>query len=357
MRFIYFTALCMLLANVCTTAGPAAKTEPAAPPNLPGRWLKLPPLPDREGFAGSFSGVTGGSLVVAGGANFPGRKPWEGGAKTWSDTIFLLGSPGADWRAAGKLPRPLGYGVSVTVPDGVVCIGGSDSQGHSSDVFLIRWTGENLEFQTMPSLPQPCANLSGARLGETIYVAGGIAEPNSSTALKTFWSLDPRNPDSGWRALDPWPGPERMFAVAAVHDGSFYLFSGAALKPGPNGGPVREWLRDAYRYTPGSGWKKLADLPRSAVAAPSPAPAIDGRLLILGGDDGSQVSTLPAAHRGFARDVLAFNPSANEWHQSESLPFGLVTTTTVTWNTLLVIPGGESRPGIRSTEVWARVSH
>src|SRR5262245_23532811 len=36
-----------------------------------GTWTQLPPLPDREGFAGAFAGVTGGALIVAGGANFP----------------------------------------------------------------------------------------------------------------------------------------------------------------------------------------------------------------------------------------------------------------------------------------------
>ncbi len=36
-------------------------------------WRPLSPLPDKEGFAAPFAGVSHGSLVVAGGANFPGR--------------------------------------------------------------------------------------------------------------------------------------------------------------------------------------------------------------------------------------------------------------------------------------------
>ena len=170
---------------------------------------------------------------------------------------------------------------------------------------------------------------------------------------KTFWALDLRKEDAGWQLLEPWPGPERMLAVAGVHDGSFFLFSGAALKPDDNGGPVREWLTDAYRYTPGAGWEKLPDLPRPAVAAPSPAPAIAGRLLVLGGDDGFQVNTPPTAHRGFPRDILSLDPTRSDWDRFEQLPFGLVTTAAIRWNDLVVIPGGEARPGIRSTEVWA----
>ncbi len=53
-------------------------------------WTKLPSLPDREGFAGSFAGSHNGALIVAGGANFPGKRPWEGGAKTWHDSVFVL---------------------------------------------------------------------------------------------------------------------------------------------------------------------------------------------------------------------------------------------------------------------------
>ncbi|MCB1133825.1 MAG: galactose oxidase, partial [Verrucomicrobiae bacterium] len=46
-------------------------------------WKELPPLPDAHGFAGAFAGSVEGSLVVAGGANFPDKAPWEGGTKVW----------------------------------------------------------------------------------------------------------------------------------------------------------------------------------------------------------------------------------------------------------------------------------
>src|SRR4051794_14537917 len=59
---------------------------------LAGEWKQLPSLPDAEGFAGSFAGVSNGALLVAGGTNFPGKKPWEGGAKVWYDTVYVLES-------------------------------------------------------------------------------------------------------------------------------------------------------------------------------------------------------------------------------------------------------------------------
>ena len=77
----------------------------AAPP---AGWHRLPAIPDREGVAGAFAGVSGGALVVAGGANFPGKKPWEGGTKTWTDAAFVLDAPDGTWKPAGKLPGRLG---------------------------------------------------------------------------------------------------------------------------------------------------------------------------------------------------------------------------------------------------------
>ena len=69
------------------------------------RWTKLPPLPDRHGFAGAFAGVSNGALLVAGGANFPDKAVWEGGKKFWSDKIFVLEKPDGEWRSGGKIQR------------------------------------------------------------------------------------------------------------------------------------------------------------------------------------------------------------------------------------------------------------
>lgn len=101
-------------------------------------WSQLPPLPDREGFAAMFAGVSGDALVVAGGANFPEKRPWEGGTKVWYDDVWVLEKPEAAWRKAGKLPRPLGYGVTVTWKDEVLCVGGSNADGHHAEVFSLR---------------------------------------------------------------------------------------------------------------------------------------------------------------------------------------------------------------------------
>lgn len=316
-------------------------------------WRQLASLPDAVGFAGPFAGVSGGALVVAGGANFPGAKPWEGGQKIWHDDVFVLEDPDGDWRRAGRLPAPLGYGVAVTHRWGLICVGGSDAQRHHTNAFFLHWKRGRLEQESLPPLPEPAANLSGALVGDTLIVAGGTATPDSTSALQTAWSLDLTARRWFWKALPPLPGPGRMLATAGSHDGVFYLVGGAALRAGPDGKPVRDWLRDAWRFTPREGWSRLADLPRPVVAAPSPAPVVRGRLLLLGGDDGAQAGNPPTQHRGFPRGTLAYEPKADRWLAAGELPFSLVTTVAVPWNKDLIIPGGELRPGLRATAVWA----
>jgi N-acetylneuraminic acid mutarotase len=75
-------------------------------------------------------------------------------------------------------------------------------------------------------------------------------------------------------------------------------------------------------------------------------------LLVIGGDDGSQVALAPTAHRGFPRDTLAYRASDDTWQKAGEVPFSLVTTTLTAWRGQIVVPGGEARPGVRSPRVW-----
>ena len=151
-------------------------------------WTTLPELPDALGVAGPFAGVSGGSLIVAGGANFPHGPPWEGGRKVWHEAIYVLSAPAGRWTDAGRLPRPLAYGVSATTPRGLICAGGGDAQRHHADVFVLERVGDRIQIQNLPALPRPCANACGGLLGETLYLAGGEETPGA-TSLHIFRSL------------------------------------------------------------------------------------------------------------------------------------------------------------------------
>ncbi|MBK8095440.1 MAG: galactose oxidase [Verrucomicrobiaceae bacterium] len=311
-------------------------------------WTRLSDVPDARGFAGSFAGVQDGALIIAGGTHFTDKMPWEGGTKVWYDSIYQLDQPDGTWRIAGQLPRPNGYGVSISTQRGMLIAGGGNATEHYREVFWLKSDSK------LPALPRPCAFMSGCVLDEVLYIAGGIDLPAATRALDSFWALDLKKADATWQQLPPCPGGGRILACMAAANGHVYLFSGAALKPGPDGKAQREWLRDAWSYSAANGWKKLPDLPRVSVAAPSPAPVIGSQIFILGGDDGSKANFEPkSAHPGFPRSILCFDLQTQSWSEAGEVPFSLVTTPAVTWRGKLVIPGGESRPGVRSPQVWS----
>ncbi|MEM7232958.1 MAG: hypothetical protein AAF517_12315, partial [Planctomycetota bacterium] len=344
-------------------------------------WSETTELSDPIGFAGPYVGVVGKSLVVAGGANFPGGRPWDDHPKIWHNRIFVLARPKGSWvELKITLPAPLAYGVSVTwKPEGgqpqLICVGGGDSASHSTAAFAILRQGETWVVRNLPSLPRPAAFLSGALIGDTVYVAGGIETPQATTALKQFLSLDLSKPEAErhWVELKPWDGPARMLPVAASQSDAFFLFSGAELSPGPDGKAKRRFLKDAHRYDPGKGWRKIPDVPRPIVAAPSPAPAVgESQILVLPGDDGEFFGQdLKDAHQGFPSNIQAYDTVTERWFDAGEFPKDLgpdpandphagkwpvVTTGTTTWNDQIVVASGEARPGVRSRRVWLGAS-
>lgn len=325
-------------------------------------WKQLESIPNPLGLAGPVSGTDGISLIVAGGANYPDAPPWNNGRKVWYDAIYLLESPEGRWKKVGSLNKPIGYAVSVSIPPGlgiepgVAYLGGSNADGHHADCWILRWKDGKIQLEDLPSLPSACANASGALWEGTMYVAGGIEKPDSTRAMHRFWSLNLRQRPLRWQELAVWPGVERMLAVTTVQDNAFYLCSGVSLSADPGGRPQRTYLRDAYRYQQETGWTRIADLPRPAVAAASPAPPVgQSSFLVLGGDDGRLIDFRPLdQHPGFPKSILAYHATTDTWKSlSRQLPVSPVTTTAVPWHGKFVIPTGEIRPGVRSPQVWS----
>jgi len=329
-------------------------------------WDEFTAIPDSVGFAGSYAGISHGALLVAGGANFPdGIGPWGNTPKTWYDHVFVLEQPKGTWKHAGKLPRPLGYGVSITWGNSLICIGGGNADGHYSDVYQLEWRDGRLHTAQLPKLPLPLANSAGVVLHDRIYVTGGLHGPSDITASNVFWRLDLTKPraEMAWEVLPPIPGPGRMLAVSGVQESNVYVFSGVALSPGSEGKVVREYLTDGYRFNDAEGWTGIKALPHAVAAAPTPAFAAgQSHLLIFGGDDGANADKtleLKEKHPGFRRDVLAYHTITDTWSVTGEVakgtqgPIAPVTTTLVKWNETVVLPGGEVRPGVRTNRVLA----
>ena len=335
-------------------------------------WSQLPPLPDPIGFAGPFVGVAGDALALAGGANFPEAAPWDGGAKVWHDRVFVLPEPDGKWIEAGRLPAPLAYGVAVSWRDRMVLIGGGDATRHSTAVTELRWDGLKLTFAELPSLPKPCAFMTGVLRGDSIFIAGGIETPDSAEALNSLWSLDLAAEPAArkWKSLPPLK-TGRILAQSAVVGGGVLLAGGANLSRDGDGKVQREFLKDAWLFDADQDrWDRAADLPRSIVAAPSPGiSAGPSTAIFLSGDDGRFFGQdLKFQHPGFPAETFAYDAKSNRWSQTTAFPKAVpqntgsrhnlgqwppVTTGVVRWRDRFVIASGEVRPAVRSPNVYS----
>ena len=124
------------------------------------RWSEDPRLPApanagmQEGVAGAYAGRIGDTVLLAGGANFPGAREkseagtWfahEGLTKTWRGEVYALSA--GQWAEIGALPEGMGYGASFTLEDGILLVGGEDGTGAARpDVRLMQWDGTTLSF-------------------------------------------------------------------------------------------------------------------------------------------------------------------------------------------------------------------
>jgi N-acetylneuraminic acid mutarotase len=332
---------------------------PVAGQSASGDWKPLSPIPDPEGFAGAFAGTSNGALLVAGGANFPGKRPWEGGAKRFYDTIYVLEATDGAWKVAGKLPHPTAYGVSIDVDRGMLCIGGNGDKQNFADVFLLEWINGEIKKTYWPSLPQAITMAAGARLGSTIFlVCGNVKDAaGKDVATTSLWSLNLNDPKAGWTKREPLPGPPRAQEVVAVHGGALFVISGIGTTAGADGKSKIDYMSDAYRYVPSGAtgqWTRLADLPHPNAAAPSPAPSIgkNGILLLGEGAQGKHLEIPMKDRPKLSGDSLVYDVVANSWHATDTVPFGAVCAPVVNWNGRWVVVNGEVRGGVRTPEVW-----
>lgn len=124
-------------------------------------WQSLHALPApkgqsiQEGVAGAFAGQSNGVLIVAGGANFHGAKAaFESGnmfahngyGKAFNPEAYVLKE--GLWNQVSNLPEGLAYGVSFTTKQGVLIVGGENSERKATKTaYLLRWDGQDITIQ------------------------------------------------------------------------------------------------------------------------------------------------------------------------------------------------------------------
>lgn len=321
----------------------------------------LSQLPDKEGWAGMYGGVSNGVLFCMGGANFPDKRPWEGGKKKWVDHIYML-QDGKVWvKLKEKLPSPLAYGVSISYKENIIIIGGCNEIQYSGKVIGYTWNGKNFKILNYPDLPVPLANMAGTLVGNLAVIAGGNSTP-AGKALSKCYALDLENIKGGWFEIPSCPGRERVMAVCAAYKDQFYLFSGETVSFSAGNKQFRHILQDAWRLSlvksngkwTGS-WEELAPMPKGISAAGSPLPVLkNGTMVVWGGVDALTALHKDAAtHPGISKEMLLYDPDSDSWVNTgkvEDIP-ARVTLPVVYWNQQWVYISGEIKAGIRTNSI------
>ncbi|WP_423127784.1 sodium:solute symporter family transporter [Gaoshiqia sp. Z1-71] len=390
MNLKFYIAITILLFGLNARSRPAVKDNFQV--SVVGKLPSADSVQTNPGIAGAFSGIVQGRLFIAGGANFPEALPWEGGRKVYHDRITVFRLNGNELGLVDRsfrLKNPRAYGASVSLPEGVLCIGGSDQSACYSNVFLLRWNDlqQNIDFEDYPDLPVPLSFMSAALLGNAVYVIGGSASPDGTDTGNHFFRLDLLKKGTEkfeWEKLPDFPGSGRVFPVSAVQSNGtrpcIYLFSGRHVDESKE----ITVLKDGMFYDPViNGWTSIGDEAQQEfpVMAATAFPLGAGSIVFPGGDPGElllkeqqfkrqlnhainegnteAVSRIQAElvshlenHPGFSKNILLYNTITNTVTVGGQFSFFCpVTTNAIPCGNGVILTSGEIKPGIRTPDI------
>jgi N-acetylneuraminate epimerase len=354
------------------------------------QWDKIATLENSDGsrsigVAGAINAVYEQALIIAGGANFPGKMPWKGGKKHYSDEIHILHQLDGKYvwnkKARAKLPEKIAYCGNTSTQLGIVYAGGENAAGLSQKTFLIKFSNQEnrIQISSLPDLPDPLTNIFLTSIGNVVYAIGGDGPIISS---RVFISLDLDKKEQGWKLLPELPIP-LAYSAAVVQNGSdgvnIYVLGGRSKDPSG----ISELHNSLLIYNPQTKtWKigsPISDGSKTMnFSAGTAIPISDHLILIAGGDNGHvfhQIETylfaiaqaktteekevlivkknqLVISHQGFDKSLLLYDTKANTWTKIGELPFPAhVTTTAIKWGESIVLSNGEIKPGVRTPNI------
>lgn len=376
-----FSSLILTILIMSTTVGFSQKTKIT---NV--EWKKAAQLQNADGslslgFAGPINGISNNVLIVAGGANFQDKMPWEGGKKHYSNEIHVLEKAGDDFlwnkKAIHTLPEPIAYPGNVTTNSGIVYVGGENETGLSNKAYLLNWNAAKNEVETksLPNFPIAITNIALTHLDNIVYAIGGDEAKQSSDLV---FSLDLNVEKPEWKLLTKLPFALAN-SVSVIQNNTIYVIGGRTKTP--------SGISDLHNTTLAFDLKKqtwenkanISDGKQTTNFSAGAGVAIGTEyILIPGGDNGttfhkietylSQIANatseeeklkliaekniLNTTHKGFYNDILLYNTHKNKWSKIGELPFlAHVTTTATIWNDKIVLSNGEIKPGIRTPDV------
>lgn len=203
-------------------------------------WREIASLPvaadttSLTGVAYPFAGVSNGAIIVVGGY----RLSEDGQSKIYDQNIYILPENSNEWIVGNKYKYSVANGASVSVADGLLCIGGLNNTESFSSVNLLVWNAKTsqLEVTEYPSLPFEMSECSATVIGNRVYVAGGYTNGQPSNKFLMLDLSKKTSRDFGWQVLADYPGESRLNPTVVSQNGAehacVYIFGGYNLVDG-----------------------------------------------------------------------------------------------------------------------------
>ena len=332
------------------------------------------------GYAGMLGGHQKDVFIVAGGANFPEGLPWEGGKKIWSKEVYIFED--GKWRLSAKeLPIPLGYAASISTEKGILTIGGNNADSISDKVLLIAYntSTKEVEISEYPKLPEPLAFASAVLVDDFVYVVGG---KNKEGSTNSFYKFNLKTKDT-WEKLTDFPGKPRALHTVAVQETKtnkkLFVIGGRNEVAGKKSETLTTYLSYDLKE---NVWTNEGDLKiegASRVLMGASAETMGSmHIMVYGGSDEilfneleniglklkttendslvnalkTRRNTILNNHKGFSKDVLAYNTITKQWFLYDVLKEKIpVTALSFKKGDDFVMVSGEVSPGIRTAKV------
>lgn len=321
------------------------------------------------GVAGPVVGVHQAYLLIAGGANFPEKMPWDGGIKKYqySAYIYAIKDGALHLQDTCSFNTSTAYAANCSQDEGIYTAGGENENGASSQFHIYKWNNEKQYFETqqLPDLPIPLSNASLVADDNKLYLVGG---ENANLVSDKIYLYDQK-----WQEYMSLPYP-LTHTVALVKDHFLYLFGGRSRQVNA----ISTLYKTSYKINLKTKEViQIADLPE-ALSAGTGFKDDKGRLFLIGGDNGTTFhkvenlileiaketdpfqkekliqdkATVQSNHPGFSKAVLQYDDQLNSWQVVGNLPSGSpVTTTAIFHNQQVYIPSGEIKAGVRSAGI------